>query len=126
MSHDDGSTWEIIDEGTPVLEFDFQTPRSAMPRSINPTTPRRLSTQVCRRYAHGYIRAIIRHGVFGKPEPDGRPGAGKLTGKVPDDFLLSVSDAWGWVDAGEMIENNGDFSKEVDLKGLPAGMFVHD
>lgn len=123
ISYDDGLSWEIIDEGTPVLEFDFVN------TSIGYATQYKTdnSPAVIYRYIGPALTGVsekLPGTAFSvQPNPTSGPVHINMRGEMPGDFLLTVSDAYGRVVRREMIENQQHFEQIIDLSGVPAGVY---
>lgn len=125
ISHDDGSNWQTIDEGTKVLTLFFYDNKIGYGTHFN--TPDAI-VEIYR-----YVGPPITSGLFERKPLDAQvalspnPTAGLLQvevqGNLPGDYLLSVSDAFGRVVQRKNIVKGGNFEESLDLSGLPAGVY---
>ena len=125
ISHDDGTTWQPIDEGTKVLTLFFYDSTTGYGTHLNNTGG---PTEIYRYVGPPLISGLFeRHPLDATISASPNPTTGivrvHVQGEIPDDYMLTVSDALGRVIHRKMIDNQSSFEQTIDLSGVPAGVY---
>ena len=125
VSYDNGDTWEVIDEGTPLMEIGFFNSH------VGWATEYEVGGAPTRMFKYAgspFVDGTSEHHsldaeVSISPNPTTRVTRVSVQGEAPSDYTLTISDAFGRVIRREMIENQSSFEKSVDLNTVPAGVY---
>lgn len=126
VSYDNGANWDPIDQGTPLMEIGFYNKQVGWATEYEVDgAPTRMFKYVGPPFVPvgttEKAPSVIDFSV--NPNPTNGLLRVKFSENVPDNFLLTISDAFGRVVHSETIENQGSFEQTVDLSRAPAGVY---
>lgn len=126
VSYDDGTTWEVIDEGTKILTLFFHDETTGYATHMNSAGE---PLRIFRYIGEPLISALPEHKppraeVLLSPNPTDGIVAITINGQQNKGFLLTVSDVHGRVLQSQKLENPVAPEQTLDLSGLPAGVYL--